>query len=151
MIDKNTKVRSFKDSDLIIGNEFLTKNRQNEWVPMKIRNREDLGMIIETFEKHPRAVFDMNFSPTSQIVLPSWYNITDDVVVYIGGHDKEYELEIPVLVYHEATNKVSMFLLNNTQMVSQIYQLFIGVSCETNNDLFHAIEKFGLNEKKAEN
>ncbi len=153
-----TKVLPLRDSDLVIGYEYLTKKRNGEWIKMIIRDKEELLMVLNTLNKHQRVVecvtrktfFDMKFIPTKNINLPSWYNVTDGTVVYQEEYDED-DFEVSILVYQEETNKISMFLLNRTELINQLYLVFLGVPCETNNDLFYIMSKFGLNEKKAQN
>lgn len=155
---KSVPHREMEPRDLMIGNDFLTQLKDKSWVDMSIRDMKDLETAIKTFDKHPKMVklinkdtFDKaNFHKCHwAISLPSWYNITDDVEIYEGEVEQQ-ELEIPILVFHSKSKKLSMFLLNRINVVNQMYQVFLGIPCDTENELYNIVKMFG-DGKKASN
>ena len=141
--------RTFRESDLVIGTEYWTEFHDKSWRCLNIRNKEDLASTIRTYGAFKKVVElvsdrtfkDFNMLPSISVVLPSWYNLTDDCDIYQGGIE-QHELEIPIFIYHNDSKLLSMFLMNRTHTIRQLYQVFIGAKCETVNDLTRLLKDF---------
>jgi len=153
-IDKN-KFREFREEDLVIGNSYYTFNKNNELFPMKIRNYKDVQTVLNTLNKHKKYIkyltdetfINAGLTKNNSIILPNWYNVDDDTNIYTSNDIDEFENFL--IVYHSKIKKISMFTINKTEHITQIYQNFIGIKVETENDFHNMLPMFARNEKKA--
>lgn len=141
--------KAFDVSDLAVGIEYWSKFGDKDWRKMLIKTKGDLLNVIKNYDTHEKVVemaserifTKYGMIPSKAVVLPDWYNLTEDCVVYQGGIE-QYELEIPIFVYHEDKKLLSMFLMNRTHTIRQLYQVFIGAKCETVNDVARLLKDF---------
>jgi hypothetical protein len=146
--DELTFSRNLIDTDISIGNEYWTVYGNKNWKKMMIRNIDDIKIIVN-FPDYKRKVelisnksFERyNLSLSNAVTLPDWYNVTDDCLIYQGAMNND-ELEVPILVYHQESKLLSMFMLNKIGLVMQIYLIFMGIKCETINDLNYVMRMF---------